>query len=198
MMPKPSVKEILSAPIALVRPSTDKEKEVFMDKKGGYFYTVGLASGQKFAAHIGEDKDKTEPTEVFTLRPLENLLPNLREIQWLVSRVFGGHGVATKCRLVPPVPKEEEQNYQTELSPKERWVTLNGLYKYNPQRVYDDHPMLDRLGAILSARQACEKAQKALFESQQKLKSLEILEEKGSSINTKQIIQNIRKEKTNG
>jgi len=197
-MPKPSVKEILSAPITLCRPSTEQERKIFGDKKGGYFYTVGLASGQKFAARMSVDEGKGEPKELFTLRPLENLLPNLREIQWRISRVFGGHGVDTKCRLSAPVSKEEQQVYQDELSPKERWIHLDGLYKYNPQRVYDPHPILDRLSQIQCARQACEEAQKALLKSQQKLKSLEVLEEKGSSINTKQTIQNIRKEKTNG
>lgn len=197
-MPTPRVKEILSAPITLCRPSTEQERKIFGDKKDGYFYTVGLASGQKFAAHIGEDEDKIGPTEVFTLRPLENLLPNLREIQWVVSCAFGGHGVDTKCCLMPPVSKEEEQNYQTELSPKERWVTLKGLYKYNPQRVYDSHPMLDRLGQILVARRECEEHKQALLDAQNKLKSLEVLEEMGSSINTKQMIQKMRKEKTNG
>ena len=195
---KSSVKEILSAPITLVRPSTEKEKEVLADKQGGYFYTIGLASGQKFAAHLGESIEGGEPEQIYTLRPLENLLPNLHEIQWSVSRVFGGHGVATHCRLAPPVSKEEEQNYQTELSPKERWIKLEGLHKYNPQRIWDNHPMLDRLEKILCARQECEKHKQALLDAQKKLKSLEVSEEKGSSVNTKQIIQNMRKEKTNG
>ena len=194
-MPKPSVKEILSAPITLACPSTDKEKEVLADKKSGYFYTIGLASGQKFVANMGtENADMC----VYTLRPLENLLPGLKEIQWKVSRIFGGHGVSTHCRLAPPVSKEEEQNYQDELSPKERWVELKGSYKYNPQRVYDNHPILDRLEDILYARHACEMHQQALLVAQKELKSLEILEEKGSSINTKQIIEKIKKEKTNG
>ena len=197
-MPKPSVKEILSAPITLCRSSTDQERQVLADKRGGYFYTIGLASGQKFAAHIGMDEEKGEPKGIFTLRPLENLLPNLREIQWGVFRVFGGHGVDTKCCLSAPVSQAEREVYQEELSPKERWQHLDGLYKYNPQRVYDPHPMLGRLEDILCAIQKCEKSRQELLEAQNKLKSLEILEEKGSSINTKQIIQKMRKEKTNG
>ena len=204
-MPKPSVKEILSAPITLARPSTEKEKEVFADQKGkmlftvgvptGYFYTIGLASGQKFVANMGSENDQVD---AYNLRPLENLLPNLKEIQWKICNLFPGHGTNTHCRFAPPVSQEEWRTYQEELSPKERWVTLNGLYKYNPQRVYDNHPILDRLEQILCARDECKKHKQALLDAQKKLKSLEISEEKGSSVKTKQIIQKIKKEKTNG
>ncbi|MBQ3695725.1 MAG: hypothetical protein II938_01980 [Alphaproteobacteria bacterium] len=204
-MLKPSVKEILSAPITLARPSTDKEREVFADKQGrclftvgspsGYFYTIGLASGQKFVAHIGSENNQVD---AFTLRPLKNLLPNLKEIQWNACNLFPERGITTYCRFVERGTEEEWRTYQEELSPKEKWVKLEGLHKYNPQRVCEAHPILAKLKQILSARNECEMHQQALLAAQKKLKSLEISEENGSSIKTKQIIQTVRKENTNG
>ena len=202
---KSSVKEILSAPITLARRSTDEEKEVFADKKNshlflvgspsGYFYTIGLASGQKFVAHMGFENRQINS---YTLRPLDNLLPNLKEIQWKTCNLFPEHGgTTTYCRLWN-LSQEKREMYQKELSPKERWVQLSGPHKYNPQRVLDPHPMLDKLEQILSTIEKCEKSKRELFEAQNKLKSLEVLEEKGSSVNTKQIIQKVRKENTNG
>ena len=193
-----TIQQVLSAPITLCRRSTDAEKKVLADKKDGYFYTIGLASGQKFVAHMGENKDAGEIEEVFTLRPVKNLLPSLREIQWVVSRVFGEHGVSTNCHLSVPVSKEEEQEYQQTLEPHSRMLQLNGVYKYNPQRVWDDHPILDRLTQVLEARKACEEASQSLLSAQKKLKSLEILEKNGSSIKTRQDMQQKRKEKING
>ena len=122
-MEKSEIKRILSAPISFVRESTQKESEIFRDKKNAWFYTFGLASGQEF---VGALFDIKEPHVNFRPVPEHNLLPNLREILWGYDRqiYFGGSGPSDrrlmKVLVVKGVSDSEREFYEECLGAKGR------------------------------------------------------------------------------
>ena len=75
-MEKSEIKRILAPFLCSVERLEKGEQGVFSDKNDGWFYKFGLPSGQRFGVHVPA-KDKT-----YTLRPMKNLIPGLREIQW--------------------------------------------------------------------------------------------------------------------
>ncbi|MBP5344479.1 MAG: hypothetical protein J6Y85_05360 [Alphaproteobacteria bacterium] len=98
-----SVKRILSAPIVLLRESNGEERGLFHNKKG-WLYTIGLESGQSFVAHIAKGKEA-----VFTLRPLNNLVPQLTQVRWEQRPVLGYlPPFATFCETTPETSEMEK------------------------------------------------------------------------------------------
>lgn len=160
--------QILSAPISHFMTSTEAEKALFPDKKG-WFYTIGLASGQRFVAHMDS---KDDVVNTYTLRPLIPLLPDLKEIQWTESVLLGGHGVGTVCRLSEGVSEAEKREYESALEPKQENMRL--LFQPLVQTVYVEHPLLERLRKVHSLRLLCEENKRNLLVSQERLRSLEV------------------------
>ena len=94
-MEKTEIKHILSAPISFVREATPKETRIFRDKKGAWFYTFGLASGQQFVGAIFDHKD---PRVNFRPIPEHNLLPEVQEILWgYDDQIYFGPGPKERC-----------------------------------------------------------------------------------------------------
>ena len=172
-MEKRRIHQILLAPISYFLKSTESERALFPDKKG-WFYTVGLASGQRFVAHM-DSKDDVE--NVFTLRPLNHLLPDLKEIQWVESPYINGHGLDTKCELSGNVSETEKKVYESALEPKPVQIPL-GAMPWIGQTIFQDHPVLKRLQDVHNLRLSCENCKKRLLDIQKQLKTLEISDEK--------------------
>lgn len=168
------IHQILSAPISHFTKSTETEKTLFPDKKG-WFYTIGLASGQRFVAHMDSDTNAIE--NVFTLRPLNHVLPDLKEIQWIENPLFGGHGVDVVCYLSDKVSDAEKEVYESELRPKQMRLALGNM-SWITQTVYEDHPLFKRLSDVHDLKLTCEASKKSLLASQEQLKSLEISDQK--------------------
>ena len=106
-----SIKQTLSAPIDFLRLANDKEKGAFSDKPNGWFYTLGLKSGQSFVVRL--DKEK----ELFTLRPQNNLLPHLTQIEWEKRHAYDDLGYDTTCQTTANTTKEEKALYEEALNP---------------------------------------------------------------------------------
>ena len=187
-MEKAEITRILSAPISLLRHSSEKEKELFSDKTGGYFFTFGLASGQRFVGYIPEMQ------ESYLFRPLKNLLPNLQEIQWERETItdISDLGYVTTCRTLSGTSDEEKQAYMDVLVPKpedpSHFPFTRIAFKY-----YSYHPMLGRARDLQMAELEHEKAKQALIKSQKRIDSLLI---SGKSKNL--IQQKFNKRRQNG
>ncbi len=72
------MRQMLSAPVSLLRPSSEEERGLFHNRKG-WFYTFGLETGPKFVAHIDKGKN------IYTFRPLDNLVNPLIQFQWYAT-----------------------------------------------------------------------------------------------------------------
>lgn len=136
-----TIKQILWSPVSFSRYATEEEKKIFQDPnstiqrrtdKTGCFYTIGLESKQEFVGYV-----PYEPyhTSVFTVRPINHLLPELKEIQWKYELVFGGSGIRVKVHFNSPVSEETEKAYETACLPE--WTgyrprTMISEYACNP------------------------------------------------------------------
>ena len=138
-MTKNNIKQILWSPVSFSRYATSEEKEIFRDLNAhsdagrtGDFYTIGLESKQEFVGYI-----PYEPyhTSVFTIRPLNHLLPVLKEIRWHEEVVFGGTGIRVQVDFKKAVSEKTEQAYQSACMPE--WTgfrhgTMIREYAYSP------------------------------------------------------------------
>lgn len=164
------IKQILSTPVALLRPSDNKEKGAFSDKQDGWFYTLALKSGQSFVVCL----DKKE--EIFTLRPQNNLLPNLTQIEWKKRHAYDDLGYDTTCTTTASASKEEKAAYAEILTPisDERPNSLTKVFFKH----YLYPPLLERMIELKSALTVCENLQQTLAKAQKKLHSLQVTGEK--------------------
>lgn len=197
-MEQEHIRRILSAPVCYFLKSTEEEKALFPDKQG-WFYTAKLASGQRFVAHMNSDANAVE--NIFTLRPINHLLPDLKEIQWIESPFIEGHGVKTICKLTDGLPETEQKVYESVLDAKPRKVATH--MDWLATTVYEDHSLFQRLKNVQSLRIQSETYKKGLLSSQKELKSLEISEEKqpvqqSSNLKENNIRQKIIERKQNG
>lgn len=171
------IREILSAPICLFLRSTNDEKAIFPDKKG-FFYTIGLASGQRFVGHVSMDDDK----ESYTFRPLKNLIPNLLELNWEKTKDVTDLGYKTTCQVKEGTSDEEKAFYEDVLAPKP--VPAPFLTKANIQ-YYSYHQMLERCIWLRRLNQRHEEAVNALLKIQKEQDALLIPEGKDDLIQQK-------------
>jgi len=167
-MEKSEVKRILSAPICFLLRSTDEERNVFADKKDGYFYTFKLASGQRFVGYVPEEE------EVYTFRPLNNLVPNLKELQWKKTKDISDLGYETIFRTSENTEEAEKQAYREVFVPKP--VPAPYLTKLAIQH-YAYNPMLERCIWFQNLNQRHKETQKSLLEIQKAKNALLISEE---------------------
>ena len=173
----------MNAPVTLLRPSSEAEKQATFHGINGRFYTVGLRSGQSFVAKLPAWDEKNDPfaTEnfAFRLRPLNNLLPQLKEVVWIYSGTKGPQAT-TLCEVTPETTKQEKQLFEC----------IFGEHKVKSscfdKGFYQPHEMFVKLDKV--DHQLCENArlQKALRDGQQQLRALMMLDN-NSSMN--QVIQ---------
>ena len=154
-MPRPNVKYILSTPLELVRPATDTEKSCFSDKKGGWLYTFGLKSGQRFVAHLSENSD------VFTFRPVNNLLPELIQFVWQRKKNTKDLSYDTIYTMARMVSDDEKSVYEWVLSPRRR-----------SDKDFHYPPMLERAICLRNELLAYEIAKKVVLDSEKRLSRL--------------------------
>ena len=165
------VKQILLAPLTLVRPSDDAERGLFADKKEGWFYTIGLGSGQSFVVRIEKQKD------CFTLRPKDNLLPHLTQLEWRERSAVEDLGFDTFCEVTPDASKEEALRYEEILSPVPEDESKYALTKIDFKR-YQYPEIVKRLLALKEAALADEQLRKNLLTAQKRLHSLFLFNDK--------------------
>ena len=173
------IKQILSTPITLLRPADKEESGVFGDKPNGWLYALGLSSGQSFIVRLDKNKD------VFTLRPKNNLLPHLEQIEWQQNEAFGDLGYHTICQTTPDASEEEKTLYKEALSPipDDRHHPLTKVaFKH-----YLYPPILERMIELKAALKTCENLQQILSKAQKKLHGLQ---RTGNNDMTKTITQN--------
>ena len=167
-MTNESVKQILTAPVVLLRPSNEEERRVFSKDGQGWFYTFGLQSGQSFVAHLDKNYD------IFALRPFNNLVPQLEEVQWDRRNTFGVCSLFdTFCQTKPGTPAAEREFLTKILSPtrEERdethpWSARIYSYRY-PE-------MLEKVSQLKRQLVENDKLKRELLKGQQRLQSLMI------------------------
>ena len=166
------IQHVLTAPINLLRHATKEEREVFPDKTEGAFYTFGLASGQRYVAHIPVGM---EPERCYTFRPLRNLLPHLKEIVWKGKKDIADLGYTTICRVCEGTPEKERKLYHKFLVPKPIPAPYLTLLTF---KHYSYPPMLEKVSQIQYLTREHEKAKMALLEIQKQQNALLIPENK--------------------
>ena len=171
------IREILSAPICRFLRSTNEEKAIFPDK-GGFFYTIGLASGQRFVGHVSMKDDE----ENYTFRPIKNLIPNLLEVRWEKTKDVMDLGYKTICQVKEGTTDEEKTFYENVLAPKA--VPAPFLTKANIQH-YSYHPMLERCIWLRGLNQRHKEVVNALLKIQKEHDALLIPEGKDNLIQQK-------------
>ena len=180
-MSQMNAKQILLSPLKLVRLSNEEERGLFADKRDGYFYTIGLSSGQSFVAHLNRQED------VFTLRPKDNLLPHLTQVEWRKRSSVEDLGFDTFCLVTPDASKDEALHYEEILSPVPEDETKYALTKIAFKH-YQYPELLKRLLDLKEASLVSERIQKNLLRAQRKLRSLFLSDKKseGNSFVQKQ------------
>ena len=183
-MEQSEIKRILLAPICFLLRSTEEEKEVFADKKKGHFYTFKLASGQRFVGHVPE-KEQT-----YTLRPLNHLIPALREIQWKKTKDASDLGYTTTCQMSEGASAEEKVFCEGVLAPKpipEPFLTKKAIQHYSY------HPMLERCFWFQDLNQQHKETQMALLKIQKAKEALLVPEKREDLIQ-----QELKERRQNG
>ncbi len=180
-MKESEIQRILSAPLVRVLPATEQEKkEIFPDKRNGWFYTFGLASGQEFVGHIPE-KDR-----IFSFRPTKNLIPDLMEIEWEKKPQIDDLGYNTICYTAKGTLEEDKKLFEKVLSPVPEDSSLHPVTKL-AFKYYKYHPMLERAFHLQWAKWSCQRAKEELLQAQQHLDKLLIQSQDLPSL------QNVRK-----
>lgn len=182
-MDSESTRQILTAPIVLLRPSTEEERGLFHNKKNGWFYTFGLKSGQSFVARFSKGNDEQN---IFLFRPLKNLVPQLAQFQWQRRKhlftVFPIY--LTTCQTTPMTSQEETKILAEILEPtridvprKHFWNEKVFRWRY-PEMLVKAHQIKEQLMVNMDMRAQLFEHQKhmkqSLLEGQRRLQSLMI------------------------
>ena len=184
-----SVKRILTAPVTLLRPSSEAEEQAVFHRTKGRFYTIGLKSGQSFVAQFPgqntEDNPFSEDNFAFQLRPLKNLVPQLEGVKWIFTGL-GGPQIRTLCAVTPETTEKEklflEDVFGSHVVKQSYWD--KGFYR--------PHEMFVKLNNVNNQLLENERLKKALMTGQQRLQNL-MIQDDNDSIN--QITQNLMNER---
>lgn len=162
-MEQSKIKSILTAPITLLRWSTEEERALFLSAEpDDCFCTFGLASGQTFVGRIPEKK------RVFTFRPLKNLLPKLTCIKWKKARQIADLGYITTWYTSARISEEEKVCYRDILTPKPDKSTNHPFTKIE-FKYYTYHPLLHQARLIQLAIGNYRERERALIASRNNL-----------------------------
>ena len=164
-----SVKRILTAPIVLLRPSNEDERRLFPKEEKGWFYTFGLQSGQSFVARLPKNED------VFTFRPLNNLVPQLIQFEWEKQRTYGVFSpVRTICQTTLDT-SEEDKTLLTDVLSAVR-EDVNAEYPWQARVYRYRYPeMFVKANALRKQLVENERLQHALLKGQKELQKIMIL-----------------------
>jgi hypothetical protein len=110
-MNEEDIRRILLAPVSEVRQATDKEAEAFADKPDGCLYVLGTKNNHQFLTHI------SKKAKEYTLRPMGDFLPNLKEIRWKDAERVASHGVETQIKCADGTSISERDAYARALVP---------------------------------------------------------------------------------
>ena len=161
-----SVKRILTAPIVLLRPADEEERRIFPKEQKGWFYTVGLQSGQSFVAHLPKYDD------IFTFRPLNNLVPQLVQFQWEKQRTFSVFpAIHTSCQTTLNTTEEDKTLLTEALSPVRD--NTNAEYPWQARVYRYRYPeMFVKVSSVRKQLVENERLQLALLKGQKELQKL--------------------------
>ena len=171
------IRQILSAPVCHFVRSTEEEKALFPDKKG-WFYSIKLASGQRFVGCVSANGDE----ESYTFRPLKNLIPGLSELKWEKTKDVTDLGYKTICQVKEGTSDEEKTLYEDILAPK---AVPAPFFTKADIKHYSYHPMLERCIWLRKLNQQYEETRKALLKIQKQQNALLISEKENNLIQQK-------------
>ena len=170
-----SMRQILSAPITLFRSSNEQERSLFHKRKKGWDYTIGLKSGQSFVAHFDNED------AVFTVRPLNNLVPLLRQIEWKKRIPWEPKSQYDTHFTIEDDPSEDEKKVFREVFSAEK-VELKTSWWERKAYVYRPCRMLKHLCRVREILVENEQLQQQLLKGQKILRGLMIPNDSISSI----------------
>lgn len=124
-MTEQDIHRILLAPVSEVRQATDKEAEAFADKPDGCLYVLGTKNNHQFLTHI------SKKAKEYTLRPMGDFLPNLKEIRWKDAERVASHGVETEVQCADGTSISERDAYARALVPH-----LDARYSADPMWMF--------------------------------------------------------------
>ena len=192
-MTNESVKQILEAPVTLLRPSNEAEEQALFHRIKGRFYTIGLKSGQSFVAQFPGQNAEDDPFAVdnfaFRLRPLNNLVPQLEEVRWIFTGNFGGPRVRTLCSVTLGTTEQEKGFFEHVLGVHK----TQGPY-FNRIGTYQPHEMFTKLNEINNQLLEIERLKHALLTGQQRLHDLIIPSDNDSTNQITQYVMNERRQ----
>jgi len=161
-----SMRQILSAPITLLRPSNEQERSLFHKKKGWY-YTIELKSGQSFVAHFDNED------AIFTARPLNNLVPLLRQVEWKKRIAWEPTSPYDTTFTIEDDPSEDEKKVFNEVFGAKK-AEIKTSWWERQTYVYRPCEMLRHLSRIRDILVENEQLQKQLLKGQKILQGLMI------------------------
>ena len=171
-MEQAKIKSILTAPINLLRWSTEEERGVFSSiRTGDCFCTFGLSSGQTFVGRIPVQDG------VFTFKPLHNLLPKLTRIEWKKAKHTWDLGYDTRWYTSAKMSEDEVACYKSILTPRPDTSTPHPLTKI-AFKYYTYHPLLEQARLIQFATEEYKEKEWELIVSQRRLGRLLFSERK--------------------
>ena len=165
-------KQALTAPITLLRPSTEEERRLFKGQEKGWFYTFCLQSDQSFVAYIHKWGD------TFIFRPLNNLVPKLAQVQWVNQRTFGGPSFDVICQTTSDASKEEKMFLTEVFSPHRKRYDLGCFMTHK----YQYPLMLDKAWQLQKQLLENEKLKLELLNGRRTLQKLMIQNNKKTTI----------------
>ena len=182
-----SVKEILDAPVNLLRPSTEAERQsLFPNSNSGWFYTIGLKSGQSFVAQFPSHnkREQDDPFSLdnfaFLLKPLNNLVPQLEEVKWVFEGARDSSGTRTICDVTRGTSEQDKFFLEDVLGSHEV------VSPYSGRCVRHHHEMFVKLHDVYEQLMENDRLKHALLVGQRRLGDLMILNDNNS---TNQMIQ---------
>jgi len=169
-----SIRRILEAPVTMFRPSSEAEEQALFHKTKGRFYTIGLKSGQSFVAQFPGQNDEDDPFAldnfVFSVRPLNNLVPRLQEIKWVFIGASNGTGIRTLCDVAPGTSEQERRFFED----------VFGTHMVRPSYLgkggYQPHEIFVKLHDVYEQLLENDRLERALVAGRQKLRALMMLD----------------------
>ena len=167
---KEKIRSILDSPVVFIHKSTKEEKDLYSDKKVGWFYTFGLESGQIFVSHF-QPMEKYSDTLVSTFKPFNSLLPDLKEINFKTRFMFNRErDIEMHTQYHPRVSENEQKVYDEIIASK-----------YNGNS-YEFIPLYQKSWPIHFELARCAELRKELLHHQKLLKKELTIQNEGSRI----------------
>ena len=125
------VDKVLNRPVKFFREATEQERNLFSDKEKGPFYTLCLASRQRFVVHFAQEGvGLRTKRKILTFRPLNHVIGGLEEA-----------GYSFPDHLIGDILEGDKEYFKFEknLPKKDREIIMDSLLIGHPGAM-DDHP----------------------------------------------------------